>query len=500
MAFEVFAASLMHESHSFCVNKAGHAAFSGTGYYGHRLAGAAIGAAFAGTNTEWGGVIAAAERHGWRLTTGFSATAVPAGPVEAAVFEEFADAICAALRAAPRPDGVILILHGAMVTEHLDDPEGALLARVRAILGPDRPLAITLDLHANISKAMVGLADIVTCYRTTPHTDMAATATRAADLLHRAMRGEVRPRTVMARRPFMGGLDDGRTVGAGPFPRLLARAAQLEGEPGVLTIACASGFEWSDVAEPGTAIAVTTDGWRARGIEIAEALADQAWADRHERSIRLEPLDHVAGLARERLMRDGNGPLLIGDYTDCPHGGPAGDGTALLASLIDGACTGAVLGFLNDADAVALARGAGVGARIDLRLGGRVDPRFGGGPLDVSATVLGLTDGAYLHRGPLAHGTAGTVGAGALLEVAGVRVCVVGQPIAVYDREQFRCFAIDPERERVLACKAMNHFRADFEAIAERLVYVDSGGACSYDLARFPWRRVPRPIAPLDFA
>ena len=495
MAKRVFVASVKHESHSFCIVKADMAAFRGRGY--HR--GDAIPKAFRGTRTELGAVFDAADRFGWSLIHPLSASAMPAGPVTEEAYEHFCEIILGSLKSAGTLDGILLVLHGAMICEHVDDAEGDLLARVRAVVGPDLPIAITLDLHANVTDEMARLCNIMCAYRTTPHVDMYETGERAAGLLEHTMEGEITPRVYVARRPMLNALDDGRTIGArGPMIDLLADAARIEAsDPEVLTVAISSGFPWADIEQAGATVAVTSNGWSARAVEVAERLIEEAWRTRSVWTIEFLALDRAMQIALKAPR--GKGPLLIGDYTDCPAGGPAGDGTNLLKAMIEARLPDAAFGVMNDAEAAAAAHKAGVGATLSLSLGGKKDPRFGGLPLPVTAKVLKLSDGNYVRKGPMATGTKGSLGPSALLDVHGIRTIVASGPVAIDDREQFRILGIQPEQETVLACKAMNHFRADYEAMASGLIYVDSGGSCSQNFKQFPFRKLRRPISPLDF-
>ncbi|MCC7045476.1 MAG: M81 family metallopeptidase [Alphaproteobacteria bacterium] len=491
----VFASSVKHETHSFASSRTDLTAFRNRDY----VRDDDIPRRFRGTRTEWGAVFDAAGRLGWTVIHPLAVWATPSGLVTAGTFAHFSEIILSGLKAALPVDGVLLILHGAMIAEGADDPEGEILARVRTLVGPDLPVAITLDMHANVTDAMARHASIMTAYRTTPHIDMYETGWRAATILDRAMRGEVRPRVTLARRPMLG-VDDGRTVAAdAPMVQWLNLAAEVEAAiPGVLCASLQAGYAWGDIAEAGPSVAITADGYDARYVDAAERLIDEGWRRRQARTIDLLPLDQAMAIAWS--FPAGNGPLLIADYTDCPAGGAPGDGTALLRAMVEAQLPGAVLGFLNDPAAVAMGRAAGVGATITTVLGGTLEPGFGGTPLSVTGRVATLSDGDYVRRGPMATGSPGSLGPCMLLKVGDLRIAVIGRAMAVDDREQFRTLGVHPEQERIVACKAMNHFRADFEPIGGKLIYVDSGGICSTDYRQFPYRKLRRPIAPLDFA
>lgn len=491
----VFAASMKHESHSFCASRTDIEAFRQRDY----VVGAAIPKRFRDTRTEWGAAFDAADEYGWELTHPLAAGAVPAGVVTGDAFEHLSKVILTGLKDATAVDGILLILHGAMIAEGFDDAEGELLIRVRKLVGWDIPIAITLDMHANVTDDMARHCNILSTYRTTPHVDLYETGMRSARLLHRAMTGEVHPRVVVARRAMLD-LDEGRTIGPdAPMPEVLQIADQAEKTiPGVLTVSVQAGYPWANIAQAGTSVAVTGEGYQARYIELAERLMDECWKRRHISTINLMPLDSAIAAIKAHEAK-GSGPLLVGDFTDCPAGGAAGDGTNLLKAMLDGGIDDAALGFINDLAAVEAGKAAGVGATITVKLGGKCDPDFGGDPLEVTGRVLHLSDGNYVRKGPMATGTPGSLGPTMTIDVHGIRVVVCSHSHAVDDREQFRAAGIDPDRERILACKAMNHFRADFEPVASGLIYVDSGGVCSTDYGRFPFTKLRRPMSPIDF-
>jgi microcystin degradation protein MlrC len=495
MAFTVFVASVMHETHTFSITPTTLDSFKDC----HYLLGDSIPQATRGTRSEWGAVFDLADRLGWKVVHPLSAFAQPAGKVTSDAFEHLLSIITAALKKALPVDGVLLPLHGAMVAESHDDAEGEIVRRVRALVGPEVPIAVSLDLHANATDEMASLADIVTTYRTTPHTDMYETAERAGRLLDRTMKGEIEPSVVLARRPVLVGLDHGRTIaGYGPMVEMLAMGKSAEHEvEGVLDVGVNAGFSWSDTPFTGPTILVTGDRQRSDYKALAERLADHIWASRERSTIKLLPVEEVVRLAAEPAPA-GSGPLLIGDYTDNPGGGGHGDGTRLFEALWKAGIEDVAVGTIADPESAQVGIKAGVGATVTVDLGGKLDPRFGGKPVRLTGKVAAVSDGIYTRKGPFATGTTGTMGPSFRLDVGRMQIIVASLRTQIDDREQFRIYGIQPEKVRVLACKAMNHFRADFEAMSRRLVYVDSGGICSKDYGQFPWTRIRRPIWPLD--
>lgn len=492
---KVFCAGLMHESHSFCPIPADLATFKATD--GIRVGGE-VRSEFRGTRSELGAVFDLAEELEWTLLHPLFAHTVPSGPVTEDAFEHFSGIIETELKASLPVDGVMLVLHGAMLVDHLDDAEGELLRRVRAIVGPDVPVAVTFDLHGNIGGAVAEHADIVSSYRTTPHVDQYETAMRAGHLLQRAMKGEIRPRVAYAQLPMFDALDMGRTIaGYGPMVGINIMAAQdIEQHVAILDIAIHAGFDWADKYSTGPSVLVTHDGEDLLAQSIADRLIEFAWRTRSEKTVDMFGIDEVVRIALEPTTADG--PLLIGDFTDCPGGAGMGDNTNMLRALIDAKAKGAVVASIADPQSVQKCIAARVGAMVTLELGGKLHPVYSAGPLHVEAQVLTISDGVAVRTGPYFTGTRSFFGPSCLVDIGGVRVIVATEREQIDDRAQFRIFGVDPDRENILVCKAVNHFRADFEPIGRRLVYVDSGGVVSRNFKQFDYRKIRRPIWPLD--
>jgi len=445
-----------------------------------------------------GGILSAARDFGWTLTFPFFAQAIPSGPVTTEAFDIIAGRLIDGLKRLGKVDGVLLPLHGSMFVVGYPDSEGEIIARVRDVVGPEVPIAVLLDLHANASDRMTALADIATSYRTTPHTDHWETAHRAAALLDRAMRGEIRPCATVARLPMMAGLDMGRTIDPeGPMRQLLdvARAIECD-DPRILDVSLNAGFYYGDVEDAGPSVIVVGDGEDAGHVAVAERLIREAWKTRDYVSIAHLPV--AEAVAKAIAVPAGDGPVILADYTDGMMGGGYGDGTALLAELLRIDPAGTVVGPIFDPVSVGVARGSGVGATVALTIGGRQDPTYGGGPISVAAEVVRLSDGDYRRKGAYATGTIGHMGDCALVRVGQVSILLVSLLCQPEDREQYRIVGVDPERTTIMAMKGINHFRADFEAIAREIIFVDSGGLVSVDFTRFPFRNVRRPIWPLD--
>jgi microcystin degradation protein MlrC len=392
-------------------------------------------------------------------------------------------------------DGVFLMLHGAMVTEFCEDGEGEILKRLRAIVGPDLPIAVTLDPHANVSVAMCDLAQILVSFTAYPHVDQRATAQRTVEILQRTMTGEIAPVTLRAHRPMLEEVNGGRTD-IGPMIARHARARAHEAGDGVYAVSINGGFASADIAEVGPTVLVTCDGDTPARRAIAEGLADDIWDRRGEVLNTYMSCAEVAQIAQG--WAGGTGPLVIADYADNPGAGAYGDSTALLAALLEAGVQDACFGPLIDAGAAAELNRHPVGAQVTLEIGGRSAPAFGGGPLMVTGMLRWAGAGVVTGSGPILGGLTRDFGPTAVLEVAGIRILIVSIAHQMLDLRQFETFGIDPAAMSVVALKSMQHFRAAFGPIAGRIIVCDSGALCTLDYAALPYRNVPRPIFPLD--
>ncbi len=396
-------------------------------------------------------------------------------------------------------DGVLINLHGAMATVDYDDAEGELLKQLRAVIGPDVPVAITLDLHANVTDLMTEHADIICAYRTYPHIDQIETSRRAAAVLQRTMKGEVKPVAVTARRDTIEGLDDGRTTTDNPMTTLLNRATDLElADPGVLLVSIHAGFTPANLYEAGPTVSVTGDGSDDRFRAIADEYMDYAWETRHFDSNTYLSVDETIG-ELHRLLADGTGkgPIVVADFSDNPGSGAYGDSTLLLEGLIQADLQNACFGTICDADSAAKLVSAGEGATVTVNLGGKTDPAFGA-PLELTGTVTRVTDGTYVAQGPRWKGVTHHLGPTAVFKVGGMEIVVASNRIQLTEVEAFTHAGIDPRERDVVAVKSMQHFRAAFAPLAREILICDAGALSTKDISKLPFTRLRRPIFPLD--
>ncbi|NIA72249.1 M81 family metallopeptidase [Pelagibius litoralis] len=490
MTFRVLTAEISHETNTFSVRPTDLTAFENR----YLLLGEEAIHACGQANTDLAGFLDVARTHSWRLTNAISASAPPGGRVTSATFRALTGPLLALARAQPF-DGVLLALHGAMVAEDSEDGEGEILAHLRAVIGSDIPIAITLDPHANVTDEMAALADIIVSYKTYPHVDMRERAVQAGQILHRAMAGKIAPRTLCVRRPMLEEINGGRTD-AGPMIDRLALARAHERHPDAFAVSINAGFGNADIAEVGPTVLVTYQGDPEPHRKLANQIADDIWDRRAEV---LNDYLSVEEAAAQCAAHDGaKGPIVVADYADNPGGGAYGDATGLLAALLDARVGNACFGPLIDPEAVRHLEAHAAGDSVTLSLGGKTDPGFGGGPITVTGRLKVLSEGAYTGTGPILGGLKRSWGPTAVLVIEGIEILIVSNATQLLDLEQFRAFGIDPTAKTVVALKSMQHFRAAFEPIAARVIVCDSGALCTPDLRRLPYRRVRRPIFPLD--
>ena len=491
----VLIGAILHETNTF-----NHIPTRLTDFEGRYLCldDATIRARLTGTATEVGGFMQSAKRNGWDAELAVAAACGPSGPIVASDWQILRDRL---LDARGHFDGVLLALHGAMVTEDDPDPEGTLLTDLRTRLGAGVPIVVTLDMHSNLSLRMVEAADAIFIYETYPHVDHADCAAEAATALKRLLRqpccaGRRLTRKALVRPPMLDAADHGRTDPPGPMNGLLARARALRGVPGVVSAAVAIGFPWADVAEAGSAALVTTLATHdVDPTPAARELAQALWHSRHQ--TQLDFATSRQAMERARQGRPGDAPLVLADFADNPAAGAHGDSPNLLRAMLDAGLEDAGFATLSDPQAVARARDAGEGARIELSLGGHRTPKRTP-PLPVKARVERLHPGSFRAAGPVLRGVGVDMGPMALLRVGGVRVIVASRALAVTDVNLFHALGLDPARLRTIALKSRNHHRAAFGPLAREVILVDAGGIASMRLRELGYRNLRRPIWPLD--
>lgn len=427
------------------------------------------------------------------------AAACPSGPVTQEAFERIAGAIVEAARS-EQPDAVYLDLHGAAVAEHVDDCEGELLARLRAVLPPQIPIVASLDLHANVSPQMLEQADALVAYRTYPHVDMRATGARAAALLQDRLDGAPRLALAWRQTPFLIALNAQCTDL--PLPRQIYDRLDTLAQGGVQHLSFATGFPAADIACCGPM--QWGYGSDAAAVRAAvDALADAVEAQEADWDFELLAAAEAVRRAMS-IAATAQRPVVIADTQDNPGAGGHCNTTGMLRALLEAGAQDAALGLLHDPAAAAAAHAAGIGAEIELSLGGQAG-MTGNEPLRGRFTVLGLGDGRLTLPGKMMNGVQTNLGPCAQLGLDGVRIAVSSDRMQMLDRALYRHVGIAPEAMKILVNKSSVHFRADFAPIAEQVLVAQAPGAMPADPATLAWTRLPagkrlrpggRPFAP----
>jgi microcystin degradation protein MlrC len=474
-----------HETNTFAPSKATYEDFVRPGAWPGLTRGPALLEAVSGINLPIAGFIDQARQAHHALLPLSWAQATPAAAVTEEAFERIVGQIIEDLRDLRHLDAVYLDLHGAMVAEHLEDGEGEILARVRRVVGPDLPVVASLDLHANITPAMVELSDALVVFRTYPHVDMAETGARAALLLDRCLAGRERLHKAYRQLPFLIPTTAGCTLQE-PARGLYAHLENLEREP-LASLSFACGFGPADIYHCGpSAVAYGAD---AAAVEAAaQALSDHALAHEAEFALQVWTAEEAVAYAM-RKARSADRPVILADTQDNPGGGANSDTVGLLAELVRQGADGATLALLYDPTAAAAAHAAGIGAELRLPLGAG-SGLAGHRPLEETYRVDALGDGSFTASGPFYHGARMQLGPMALLALGGVRIVVGSRKIQAADQEIFRHIGIEPAAQKILALKSSVHFRADFEPIAEEVLVVLSPGPNPADFRDLPYRRL----------
>jgi microcystin degradation protein MlrC len=440
--------------------------------------------AVAGINLPAAGFVAEARELRHTLVPLTWCSAQPSGRVTQTAFEQIAGQLCEDLAAAGSLDGVYLDLHGAMAAEHVDDADGEVLRRVRAVVGPDVPVVASLDYHANVSPLMVQQASALVGYKTYPHVDMAECGARAARCLHDLL-GRPHPAVAYAPLDFLVPLTSQSTL-AQPMQDIAAAAAQLERSP-LLAVNVAPGFPAADVAECGPSVYAC--GWDADAVREAVERLSGAMREREaEFALELYSPADACRLAQATSAVRGR-PLVLADTQDNPGAGGNADTTTLLKALVEARLGRVLAGVYCDPQAAAAAHAAGVGARLDLALGGRSGPP-GETPLAARYEVVALGDGRFVGTGPFYRGGRFDLGPMALLRLDDVWIAVATRKQQAADQAMFRHLNADPADYAVLALKSSVHFRADFGAIARRILVVEAPGPNVADPARLAFTRL----------
>lgn len=432
---------------------------------------------------------------GFTVIEGTSCWAEPAGLIQRQTYETLRDQILSELAAALPVNGVILGLHGAMVAQGYDDPEGDLLERVRALVGPEVLISAEFDPHSHLTAKRVRNLDLMATFLEFPHTDFEERGEHVVDLSLQALRGQVRP---------VISTFDCRMITIYPTSRepmrsFVDRIKALQAQGGVLSVSVIHGFMAGDVPEMGTRIVVVTDGDKAAGDALARQLGHELYAMRRQTAMPM--FDTESGLGRATLLRAAQTalPVVIADVWDNPGGGVAGDATHILRRMLDRGMDRLAVATVWDPIAVWFCHAAGAGAELDLRIGGK-SSGLGGEPLDLRVTVMRTVDEGWQSF----RNSRVTLGRAAVIRPVGTEtdIILISSRTQTYEPDIFTNLGIDFAAKDYLLVKSTNHFYAGFAPISSEIVYVAAPTSYPTNPAETPYRKAslglwPRVADPL---
>ncbi len=441
---------------------------------------------YRGTRGSIGGIIDAADDYRLDIVPTVYAGAVPGGLVDDRVFEEIVDELCRGLN--DDLDGVLLVLHGAMVTDQKEDAEAYLLKRVMGKIHSNIPVVCTTDLHANLSPEMVILSRCLVGFDTYPHHDYYQRAYDAVKILYRTMNEEINPLSAL-RKPLMMPVVQKMLTEQDPMKRIMQLAHEVEGREGVVNVTVAGGFPYADIKWAGMGVVVTTNGDRQLAENYCDEIESEIWSIRQD-----FVFDNMAVADGIKIAGQSNEyPFVIVDSSDNVGGGSSGDGTAVLAELVKQKIDSCAI-IIRDFEAVDIAEKAGVGSVFKASVGGKTDDKHGS-PVYVEGVVKSISDGIYHSE---RTGERINMGRTAVVDVDDIILILTSDRVPAFDLETLRSLSINPEELKYIVVKGAVQWKYSYGSIAGGSVEVDAPGVTSSNLERFDFKNIRRPIFPLD--
>ncbi len=445
---------------------------------------------WAGTQTEIGGFLDVLGEHGDEAVPLFAGWAMTAGRLSAATFERLLEMIVRRLEAACPLDGLLLALHGSMSARGADDCDGRIVEAARRIVA-DKPLVVTLDLHANLTARIAAAADAVIGYQTYPHIDMYPTGVAAAQLLIRTLRGEVRPVTAFKKLPLIVGAENMQTT-AGPMKKVFDSGYEMRDRGEVLSVSAFGVQPWLDVEEMGCATLAVADANEAAAADCARRMAERFWRLRDDFAVPLlGPREAVELAAREPA-----GPVILAETSDAPTAGAPGDSAELLLPLEQFAPHHTALLWIRDPKFVAQAVEAGVGRHLRGAVGGVFD-KANHTPALLDGTVRSISDGHFRFTGTYNKGMLNEMGTTVVVEGNKTTTVVTENAANMISPDVYRSQGLEPRDYHIVVVKSANSFRSEYD-FATRVILIDTPGISPANLKALPFERIPRPIYPLD--
>ncbi|MHB8613301.1 MAG: M81 family metallopeptidase [Candidatus Dormibacteraceae bacterium] len=487
-AWRVGVVSLVQETNTLAVKKSTMADFGPAGL----LTGETAARQLLGTNTEFAGAVAETVRLGAAPVPLLHAWAMSSGPLTAAALEQLKAALASQLKSAGHLDALVLSMHGALAAENVDCADAALLHTSRDELGRDVPIGVCLDLHANVTNALVESSDFLIGYHTYPHVDQAATGARTVAMLLDLLDGRRAPVTVHTKRPMLIPAE-AQDMASGPMADL-RQAADAATTGQVLDVSLFPVQPWLDVPELGFAVTVTANGDRQLAANLADEIADRAWRARSQFSVEL--VEPVAALNRVRASRPGP-PIVLSESADSPTAGAAGDSPAMVDVFLKHGRDLRAYVTLVDPPAVAACIDAGLGSALTVRVGCFIDRRFHQ-PVEISGLVERIGDGDLVLTGPVYTGMKVSMGRSAVVRINRLSVLLTERPAFTFDPQTFRNAGLPPEEADAIVVRSAHLFRAGFAAVTGNAMILDLAGASTPRLETLHLPKAPHPLYPID--
>ncbi len=447
-----------------------------------------------GSDTEIGGILDACQKDGnVEIVPLIAARGNSSGPLARDAWAWLRAEMLKRLRTAGPVDGVVLSCHGSLAAENEDDPEGDLAEAVRVIVGPGVPVAMTLDLHGNVTRRMVEKTDLIVGYEHYPHDDAKQTGARATSLLLRTIRHKIKPVMARANLPMLLTAFNASTSGEGPYARLMRHAKDLEHQPGILSTSVFLVGSYLDVPEIGCTTLVIADGDAELAEFHAKRLAKEFWSLRKE--FITETISVSEAVKRGRQIE--GGPVLLLDAADTTGGGAAGDGIGLVRGLIKMDVTERCLAMVVDPEAVRACNDRRIGDKVTLEVGHKLAPMWGK-PLKISGVLQSKIDGKFRYAGGILGGTSASMGSSVVIAIGNLQLLIMTRPTYDWAYEQYTAAGMDPRQAKFVGVKNMMNFRFGYNDLMKGFFVLDLPGPTPMDMRALPFKHIPRPMYPFD--
>jgi microcystin degradation protein MlrC len=447
----------------------------------------------ADTGTETAGVISVMEAAGMKILPTVAAHAVSYGPLSKACYHHLRGEFLSRLKGHGAIDGLVFNLHGSMVAKGELDPEGDLLTAAREVVGPDIPIVATFDLHAHITERIIDNSDALIGYGHYPHDDVHETGQRAARLLLRILREEIKPVMAMVKAPMMTPPNNSLTA-VGPMSLIRAEARDIENLNKALAISYFPVHPWNDLPDMGMTLVAVTDNDLRGAREMAHQLAVLAWELKNEFEVETWPPEKAI---RRALAIEG-GPVVLCDTADSPGGGATGDGTAVLEALLKSNVKERTILSLVDPGAVQRAIPAGLGNQLTITLGNKAASKEQRNPIGVTGTVSLVSDGRFVYSAGLLRGVTGHMGLSVVLEVGSISILLTSNSTYEWADDQYRSVGLDPRMVKLVVVKMPVNFKMSYQGVMKAYFILDTPGPCSANLRAYDYKLIPRPTYPFD--